>query len=69
MNTIMPEPGRRNWADLLRLLDEVRRIAFDRSIDDADRARGIQRHIPGARRRGLRRQRLNHRTEQTARIL
>jgi hypothetical protein len=28
--------------DLLRLLDELRRIAFDKSIDDADRARGIR---------------------------
>jgi hypothetical protein len=35
-------PGRHGWADLLRLLDELRRLAFDRSIDDADRARGIR---------------------------
>ncbi|HET6920173.1 MAG TPA: hypothetical protein VFI46_12000 [Jiangellaceae bacterium] len=37
-----PEPGRHNWADLLRLLDEVRRLAFDCSLDDADRARRIR---------------------------
>jgi hypothetical protein len=27
---------------LLRLLDEVRRLAFDRSLDDADRSRRIR---------------------------
>jgi hypothetical protein len=37
-----PESGRHGWADLLRLLDDVRSIAFDKSIDDADRARRIR---------------------------
>jgi hypothetical protein len=42
VNDIMPEPGRHNWADLLRLVDELRRLAFDRSLDDADRSRRIR---------------------------
>jgi hypothetical protein len=36
--TVPPqEPGRHNWADLLRLVDDVRRLADDRSLalDDA----------------------------------
>jgi hypothetical protein len=41
-NTIPPpEPGH-NWSDLLRLVDELKRLAFDRSLDDADRARRIR---------------------------
>jgi hypothetical protein len=32
------EPGRNSWADLLCLVDKIRRLAFDRSIDDTDRA-------------------------------
>jgi hypothetical protein len=36
------EPGRNSWADLLRLVDEIRRLAFDRSLDDADRSRRIR---------------------------
>jgi hypothetical protein len=33
----MPEPGRHGWADLLRLVGDVRRLAYDRSLapDDA----------------------------------
>jgi hypothetical protein len=42
VNNIMPEPGRHGWADLLRLVDDVRRLAYDRSLDDADRARRIR---------------------------
>jgi hypothetical protein len=42
MGTNLPTPGRDGWADLLRLVDEIKRLAFDRSIDDADRARGIR---------------------------
>ena len=42
MSIIPPPEPRHNWADLLRLVDELRRIGFDRSIDDADRARGIR---------------------------
>jgi hypothetical protein len=30
------------WADLLRLVGDVRRLAFDRTLDDADRARRIR---------------------------
>jgi hypothetical protein len=41
--TVPPqEPGRNSWADLLRLLDAIRREAFDRNIDDADRSRRIR---------------------------
>jgi hypothetical protein len=36
------EPGCHGWADLLRLVDEIRRLAFDRSLDDADRSRRIR---------------------------
>jgi hypothetical protein len=28
VNNIMPEPGRRGWAELLRLVGEIRRIVF-----------------------------------------
>jgi hypothetical protein len=42
-NSAMPwRPGSHGWADLLRLLDELRRLAFDRSLDDADRSRRIR---------------------------
>jgi hypothetical protein len=33
---------RHNWADLLRLVDDLRRLAHDRTLDDADRARRIR---------------------------
>jgi hypothetical protein len=36
------EPGGHGWADLLRLIGDVRRLAYDRSLDDADRARRIR---------------------------
>jgi hypothetical protein len=36
------EPARHSIAELLRLLDDVRRLAFDRSLDDADRSRRIR---------------------------
>jgi hypothetical protein len=29
---IMPEPGRRGWADLLTLVGAVRRLAFDHTL-------------------------------------
>jgi hypothetical protein len=35
-------PGRHNWADLLRLVDDLRRLAYDRTLDDGDRARMIR---------------------------
>jgi hypothetical protein len=37
-----PEPGRHGWAELLRLVDDLRRLAHDRTLDDADRARRIR---------------------------
>ncbi|HET6918751.1 MAG TPA: hypothetical protein VFI46_04710 [Jiangellaceae bacterium] len=42
MTTIPPPEPRHSIADLLRLLDAVRRLAFDRSLDDADRSRRIR---------------------------
>jgi hypothetical protein len=39
---ISPVPGRHSWAELLRLVDDLRRLAYDRSLDDADRARRIR---------------------------
>jgi hypothetical protein len=40
--TIPPqEPGRHNWADL-RLVDDLRRLAYDWTLDDANRARRIR---------------------------
>jgi hypothetical protein len=41
----MPEPERDGWADLRRLIDDVRRLAYDRTLDDADRARRIRDRI------------------------
>jgi hypothetical protein len=35
------EPGRNSCADVLRLVDELTQLAFDRSLDDADRSRRI----------------------------
>jgi hypothetical protein len=35
-------PGRHGWAELLTLVGAVRRLAFDRTLDDADRARRIR---------------------------
>jgi hypothetical protein len=34
--------GHHNWSDLLRLVDEIKRLAFDRSLDDADKSRRIR---------------------------
>jgi hypothetical protein len=42
MNTIMPEPRRDSWADLLRLVDDVRRLAYDRSLAPDDAMRRIR---------------------------
>jgi hypothetical protein len=41
-NTIPPPQPGHNWADLLRLVDELKRLAFDRTLDDADRSRRIR---------------------------
>jgi hypothetical protein len=40
-----PEPGRHGWAELLDLVGDLRRLAYDRSLDDADRARRIRDRI------------------------
>jgi hypothetical protein len=37
-----PEPPRHGWAELLKLVDDLRRLAHDRTLDDADRARRIR---------------------------
>jgi hypothetical protein len=37
-----PEPARHGWAELLALVDRIRAIAYDRSLDDADVARRIR---------------------------
>jgi hypothetical protein len=42
VTTIPPPEPTHNWADLLRLVGDVRRLAYDRSLDDADRARRIR---------------------------
>jgi hypothetical protein len=43
VSTTIPSPERRhNWADLLPLVDDLRRLAHDRTLDDADRARRIR---------------------------
>lgn len=40
---IPPNPGSyHGWAELLALVDAIRAIAFDRSLDDADVARRIR---------------------------
>ena len=36
-----PEPVCHGWAELLTLVDAIRAIAFDRSLDDRDIARRI----------------------------
>jgi hypothetical protein len=42
-NTIPPdEPGHHSWADLLRLVDAVRRLAYDRSLAPDDAMRCIR---------------------------
>ena len=37
-----PEPGRHGWADLLRLVDAVRALAYDRSLEPDDAMRRIR---------------------------
>jgi hypothetical protein len=37
-----PDPGRHGWAELLALVGDLRHLAYDRSLDDADRARRIR---------------------------
>ena len=32
MSNIMSEPGRHGWADLLMLVGNIRRLAFDRTL-------------------------------------
>jgi hypothetical protein len=42
VDNIMPEPGRHGWADLLRLVGDVRRLAYDRSLAPDDAMRRIR---------------------------
>jgi hypothetical protein len=42
VSTIMPEPGRRGWADLLRLVGDVPRLACDSSLTPDDAMRRIR---------------------------
>ncbi|MGH8839348.1 MAG: hypothetical protein ACRDVO_08835 [Jiangellaceae bacterium] len=37
-----PDPGRHGWAELLALVGDLRHLAYDRSLDDADCARRIR---------------------------
>jgi hypothetical protein len=36
------EPGHHNWAELLRLVDDVRRLAYDCSLGPGDAMRRIR---------------------------
>jgi hypothetical protein len=36
VNTIMPEPCRHGWAELLTLVGAIRRLAYDRTLSPAD---------------------------------
>src|SRR5215204_4402506 len=47
VNDIFPPPdrGRHGWAELLALVGDLRCLAYDRSLDDADRARRIRDRI------------------------
>jgi hypothetical protein len=38
----MPEPGRHCWAELLRLVGDVRKLAYDRSLAPDDAMRRIR---------------------------
>ena len=42
MNPIMPEPGRHGWAELLRLVGDLRRLAYDRALAPDDAMRRIR---------------------------
>jgi hypothetical protein len=42
VNDNLPTPGRHGWAELLALLDSIRRLAFDRTLDDRDIARRVR---------------------------
>jgi len=37
-----PEPGRHGWADVLRLVSEIRRIAYARTLEPDDQMRRIR---------------------------
>ena len=41
-NTIPPPQPGHNWSDLLRLVDQVRAVAFDRTLSDDDIARRVR---------------------------
>jgi hypothetical protein len=38
----VPTPGRHSWADVLRLVDAVRQLAYDRSLAPDDAMRRIR---------------------------
>jgi hypothetical protein len=40
--TNRPEPPRRGWAELLGLVGDLRRLAYDPSLDDADHTRRLR---------------------------
>jgi hypothetical protein len=42
VTTIFPDPGRHGWVELLRLVDAVRRLAYDRSLAPDDAMRRIR---------------------------
>jgi hypothetical protein len=42
VNDAVPTPGRHSWADLLRLVDDVRHLAYDRSLAPDDAMRRIR---------------------------
>jgi hypothetical protein len=42
VSNIMPEPGRHGWAELLALVDDLRRLAHDRTLEPDDAMRRIR---------------------------
>jgi hypothetical protein len=36
VNDIMPQPGRHGWAELLTLVGNIRRLAFDQSLPPSE---------------------------------
>ena len=42
MASIIPEPGHHSWAELLKLVDAVRALAYNRSLAPEDAMRRIR---------------------------
>jgi hypothetical protein len=42
VSTILPEPGHHSWAELLKLVGAIRRIAYDVTLDAGDALRRIR---------------------------